>query len=269
MNNPPAKETEMQPEVIDGEAIEHTTEIVVREPVGGVLTVRDPAEMIAQATAIANQLQAVVEKAGLISNISGKRYPRVEAWTTLATLVGCSARTEWTHPVLDNNDEKVGWEAAVEVVNAHGIVVGRAEAQCLRAENNWRNRDDFALRSMAQTRATGKALRIPLGWIAVLAGYEATPAEEMGAQTETRVETPAVAQPPREPAAPSEPRMASQKQVGLIHALRGKLQDGGVFEEAQFRSAILKEYGTESTKELTASQASELIGRLQEAEKKL
>jgi hypothetical protein len=32
---------------------------------------------------------------------------------------------------------------------------------------------------MAQTRATSKALRAPLGWIVTLAGYEATPSEEI------------------------------------------------------------------------------------------
>ena len=33
--------------------------------------------------------------------------------------------------------------------------------------------------SMAQTRALGKAYRMALGWIMKMAGYEATPAEEM------------------------------------------------------------------------------------------
>jgi hypothetical protein len=46
-------------------------------------------------------------------------------------------------------------------------------------ERNWSHRDDYALRSMAQTRAVAKALRLCLGWIMSLAGYEATPAEEM------------------------------------------------------------------------------------------
>ncbi len=32
---------------------------------------------------------------------------------------------------------------------------------------------------MAQTRATSKAMRIPLSWVMVLAGYSPTPAEEM------------------------------------------------------------------------------------------
>ena len=62
-----------------------------------------------------------------------------------------------------------------------GALVGAAEAQVTRQEQNWRSRDDYALRSMAQTRATGKAMRLPLGFVMSLAGYEATPAEEMPA----------------------------------------------------------------------------------------
>lgn len=140
---------------------------------GGVFAVREPAEMIAQAARTADVLKGVVKARGLVSMIGGKEYLTVEAWSTLGVLVGCTARTEWTRPV------EGGFEAAVEVVNVNGLVIGRAEACCLRSERNWAKRDDYALRSMAQTRAMGKALRMPLGWIAVLAGYNATPAEEM------------------------------------------------------------------------------------------
>jgi hypothetical protein len=63
-----------------------------------------------------------------------------------------------------------------------GQVVGAAEAECLRSERTWKGRDDYALRSMAQTRAVSKALRGPLGFVVTLAGYEATPAEEMPAE---------------------------------------------------------------------------------------
>ena len=35
---------------------------------------------------------------------------------------------------------------------------------------------------MAETRATGKAMRVALSWVMALAGYEATPAEEMPAE---------------------------------------------------------------------------------------
>lgn len=60
-----------------------------------------------------------------------------------------------------------------------GKVVGRAVALCSNQESKKKTFDEFAVLSMAQTRATGKAFRITLGWIMKLAGYEATPAEEV------------------------------------------------------------------------------------------
>lgn len=42
----------------------------------------------------------------------------------------------------------------------------------------------FQLRSMAQTRACAKALRLAYGWVVVLAGYKATPAEELDGMTD-------------------------------------------------------------------------------------
>lgn len=169
----------------DVEIIEDA-EIVGSVQAGGVFAVRDPREMIAQATEIANLLKDVVRQAGLVKRIKDKDYLLAEAWTTLGVLVGCTARTEWTRPI------EGGWEAAVEVVNANGLVISRAEAECLRSESLWRNRDDYAIRSMSQTRAMGKALRMPLGWIAVLAGYEATPGDEM---PEPSLTTPGVSNP--------------------------------------------------------------------------
>jgi hypothetical protein len=49
-----------------------------------------------------------------------------------------------------------------------------------RAEEKWSRRDDYALRSMAETRAESRAWRKAIGWIVHLAGYNPTPAEEMG-----------------------------------------------------------------------------------------
>jgi hypothetical protein len=60
-----------------------------------------------------------------------------------------------------------------------GQVVGAAESECMPAERRWANADDYARRSMAQTRATSKALRQPLGFVMQLAGFDATPADEI------------------------------------------------------------------------------------------
>ena len=73
-----------------------------------------------------------------------------------------------------------GYKAYVELVRtSDGAIIGGASAICTRDERNWSNRDDYAVRSMAVTRATGKAFRLGFSWIMKLAGYEATPAEEM------------------------------------------------------------------------------------------
>lgn len=139
----------------------------------GLFGAVEPAQVVTKAAAVATALRDVIEKQGLISSISGKKYPKCEAWTLLGTMLGVFPVLVWTKPV------EGGWEARVEARTKDGSIVGAAEAQCLKSENNWKNRDDFALRSMAQTRATAKCLRMPLGFVMTLAGYEVTPAEEM------------------------------------------------------------------------------------------
>jgi hypothetical protein len=83
-----------------------------------------------------------------------------------------------------------------------GRTIGAAEAMCSRNEHTWAKREDYALRSMAQTRATSKSLRGPLGFIVALAGYATTPAEEMPADTYDVVPDPGTASPEPESALP-------------------------------------------------------------------
>ena len=62
--------------------------------------------------------------------------------------------------------------------------MGAGEAQCSRTEEKWRSDDDFALRGMAQTRATSRAVGATARWIVTLAGYSGTPSEDMPDQGE-------------------------------------------------------------------------------------
>jgi hypothetical protein len=132
-----------------------------------------PAEVVARASEMAHELAKVVKKQKLTTRISGRDHVRVEGWTLLGTMLGVFPICQWTRK-MEN-----GWEARVEARTLAGQLIGAAEAQCLRSENLWKSRDDYALRSMAQTRATSKALRQPLGFVMTLAGFDATPAEEM------------------------------------------------------------------------------------------
>ncbi len=169
---------------------EHTALATVQEPPQAPIALfgtSDPVETIERAVRVADALKNVVKSKGLISNIKGKEYPQVEAWQTLAVMLGVSLVEEWTRK-LEN-----GWEARCVVFSRDGRTIGAADAQCTRDEYTWKSRDDYALRSMAQTRATSKAARSVLGFVMVLAGYQATPAEEMPRDEKAAPEAPKAA----------------------------------------------------------------------------
>jgi len=136
-----------------------------------------PREVIRQATEEANVLAEVIDGQKLFTNIQGRRYVRVEGWTTLATLRGCLPREVAVHEMPEGR-----YIAEVELVRmSDGMVLTRASAECGGdGDNIWKGRPANARRSMAITRATGKACRIAFAWVLSLAGrYETTPAEEM------------------------------------------------------------------------------------------
>jgi hypothetical protein len=144
----------------------------------------DPEAVIEQATRSATALADVIKKQKLTVTISRREHVRVEGWTLLGSMLGVFPVCVWTRKLED------GWEARVEARTRAGEVVGAAEAECLRSESSWASRDDYALRSMAQTRATSKALRQPLGFVMQLAGFDATPAEEMPSMSGEKMTTP-------------------------------------------------------------------------------
>lgn len=162
--------------VLEAEVVDNGHELVaLPEHPTTLFRTDDPIQVIEKATAVADALKEVLTKQNLVKRISGKDHVLVEGWTTLGSMLGVVPVVAWTKPLPDD----AGWEARVEAKTLDGRVVGAAEAQCLRAENRWKNADDYARRSMAQTRATSKALRGPLGFVVTLAGFSATPAEEM------------------------------------------------------------------------------------------
>jgi hypothetical protein len=204
------------------------------------------------------RMQQMVETAQVLAEpirqrhvveISGRGHVRVEGWTMLGALLGVYPYTVWTRRIED------GWEARVEARTRDGSVVGAAEAECLASEANWRDRDDYALRSMAQTRATSKALRQPLGFVITLAGFDATPAEEI---PEGEFRAPAL----------REDDYLSEGQRKKIYALRAKLIKADAFDAEIFDRQLADDYGATITG-LTRTQASELIDRLEKTEARL
>ena len=133
-----------------------------------------PEEVIERASQIATQLAKIIKHRQLSTRIRDKDHVRVEGWTTLGAVLGVIPRERNT------TRTEQGFESYVELIRtSDGVVVGGASAICSWAEPRWSKADDYAVRSMAITRATGKAYRLGFSWIMVLAGYSPTPAEEM------------------------------------------------------------------------------------------
>lgn len=164
---------DIEEETIDAGAVE-VLPPAVRDPQAvNLFGDSSPTAVVERATEVANALSEVIEQKNLYTQIQRRKHVNVEGWTLLGSMLGVFPIVEWTRQTDD------GWEARVVARTLSGADVGAAEAMCSRRESSWKNRDDYAIRSMAQTRAVSKALRHPLGFIMTLAGYEATPEAEI------------------------------------------------------------------------------------------
>lgn len=146
-----------------------------------------PVAMLKQATAIAEVLADVIKKQKLSTTIAGKEYVRYEGWNLMGAMLGYLPGEDEVKRLSDGS-----YEAHVTLYNVHtGLPLGKGSSSlCSVKESRWGKVDDFARRSMAITRAAGKAYRISFGWIIALAGYETTPEEEMPEDLKSRAPSP-------------------------------------------------------------------------------
>lgn len=175
--------------------------------VGEMKLYRPPEDVLADAQRAAIALKRVIDTSAIKPVKFGgqSEHLRHEHWGTLGHFFGYCTKIESTRYVEypDGDGGLIrGFEAAALLINERtGAVVGRVEAMCLDEEENWGEVSEyewqngkkvevgtkmkplFQLRSMAETRASAKAFRMKLGWVAVLAGYSQTPAEEMHDRT--------------------------------------------------------------------------------------
>jgi hypothetical protein len=142
------------------------------------------------ATNVANVLAPLVRDQGLTvkglnkSNADAE-YVTVEGWEVLGTMLGIVPVTTIIDELKNDKGRTIGYKARAtlyqnpiiendEIVG--GTVIARAEAT---ADRSGFQKDLFAIASMAQTRALGKAYRMGLSWIMKMAGFEGTFAEDM------------------------------------------------------------------------------------------
>jgi hypothetical protein len=130
---------------------------------------------------LSNELSKLIREKGLSSNIQGKQFVNVEGWQFAGASLGLMPIITSTQDL--SNENTIKYMATCEVRNINtGNVVATGIALCSNAEKTKRYFDEYAILSMAQTRAIGKAYRNLLAWLMKAAGFEATPAEEMDFQ---------------------------------------------------------------------------------------
>jgi hypothetical protein len=145
------------------------TEIVVKKQ----FDLASPTQM----TALAKVLKSHVVAHKLFTNIRGKNYAHVEGWQFAGGMLGLIPLITQTNRI---EGSEIKWTAACDIINMKtGAVMGRGFALCSNKESTKKSFDEYAVLSMAQTRAIGKAYRNLLGWVMKLAQFEATPSEEM------------------------------------------------------------------------------------------
>lgn len=144
-----------------------------------------------QALDLAKHLKQYAIQNSLTCKIQGKDYAMVEAWGFAGSQLGII-------PIMQSCDRieaegEIKYKATVRLENiTTGKLMGQAFAICSNKESKKKTFDEYAIASMAQTRATGKAYRLLIGWFMKASGFEPTPAEEMD---ETKEETFAPKQP--------------------------------------------------------------------------
>lgn len=125
----------------------------------------------------AGDLKKLIVENRLYTDIRGKNYVNVEGWQIAGAFTGLYPVVESVENLSEGNFYK--YRAEVSLRDKEGNKVGYGVAICTNKEPGKTGFDEYAVASMAQTRAVGKAFRLKIGWLLKVAGYETTPAEEM------------------------------------------------------------------------------------------
>ena len=139
---------------------------------------------------LSKDLAKLIKEKGLSSNIQGKQFVNVEGWQFAGASLGLmpiiTETTDLTRRGTEPGQVEIKYMAKCEVRNINtGQLVATGVAICSNFEQSKKRFDEYAILSMAQTRAIGKAYRNLLAWLMKAAGFEATPAEEMDFAVDT------------------------------------------------------------------------------------
>jgi hypothetical protein len=158
-----------------------------------------------EAVQMAVLLKNLVIQQNLYASIKGKNYVMVEGFQLAGFLTGLNVIVD--EPKSLSTGTEIKYSCTAKIYKGE-LLVGVGYAICSSKEASKKGFDEYAICSMAQTRAIGKAYRNKIGFIMKLAGFQPTPSEEMHKVDES----------PKEPlnttiSHPSEPQVAKEGQV--------------------------------------------------------
>jgi hypothetical protein len=238
-----------------------SSEITRYQESEGLLQLRSPAQVLAEAKQAAVALTEVIRMKPNPVKFNGEIYLEFEDWQTCAKFYGCTVKVLSTN-LVQIGDVR-GFEATAVVLDRNQNVISQAEGMCLDDEDTWgmvakyewqdeldengkkiwiEGRDGkkrpkskkvkvgevkkplFQLKSMAQTRACARALRQVFAWVVVLAGYKPSVAEEMTGDEEPSGghEDNGVRRPVQQPTRASEKK--AEPQNNGLERISGKIE---------------------------------------------
>lgn len=213
-----------------------TTDIAIQEEAGllALPSARQGNEIVHRSMAASQSLADAVLKNGWFTPMGDKKYLEVEAWQFIGMVIGINSDIEYTNPITDDSGSVVAYESKA-VLYQHGVPFSSGIMECgmnsfpTRGKNG---RDkDKAAQSASQTWAISKAYRNRLGYLAKMAGYEATPADEMRWDGNTQIQgaapvaTPPPPPRPQAPAPPPQPVVSAPAlEPCLIHNVEWTLR---------------------------------------------
>lgn len=172
----------------------------------------------AKTLALAGILTDYIKKNGLTVKIKGNDYVKAEGWQFAGSQLGII-------PIVDevtdlSKEGEFKYRTVVKLVKLDSDqIVGCGIAICSNKEHSKKSFDEYAICSMSQTRAIGKAYRNLLAWLITAAGFSPTPAEEMDFKAPVTNEAPKQA-----PSTPEEQKPQESQDNGFVMDLYDRIQ---------------------------------------------
>ena len=141
----------------------------------------NPAEVVKRSGQWASALMEAVEQQKMYADMSGKKYLEVEAWQLVGMFANAHAVAQEPTPI--EKDGEITGYLCTALVYQNDVVIGQGTMSCgldaFPCRGKQGSEKNKAAMSAAQTWAISKALRNKFSFVAKLAGFEGTTADEM------------------------------------------------------------------------------------------